>query len=126
MEWYSAINSPVFTEIGASAISNISANVLGLGRPAAVGAGRIGSAAFVSESSASTLAPASQTRGAAAWSTAPTAPTSYLRRMSAKANVGDGVVWLFPRGLQLAASSSLVIWNIANNAMLDTWAVIDE
>jgi hypothetical protein len=48
---------------------------------------------------------------AQAWSIAPATPTQFLRRHQFAATSGSGIIWSFPRGLRLAASSSLLVWN---------------
>jgi hypothetical protein len=60
--------------------------------------------------------PAFQSGCAVAWSVAPTAPTQFFRRVSLPATVGSGIIWTFPRGLVLAASASMLFWNLATNA----------
>ena len=62
-----------------------------------------------------------------AWSTAPTAPTVFYRRM-AQTGIGAGIIWSFPKGLIIPVSSWLVIWNQSGNtgAALDVNVVWDE
>jgi hypothetical protein len=59
------------------------------------------------------------------WSAQPTAPTIYHRRWNSAATIGVGVVWTFPRGLIIAASSAIVGWNITAAVAMDVNAVID-
>ena len=71
--------------------------------------------------------PAAVTGCAVAWSVAPTVPTQHLRRVSLPATIGAGVIWTFPRGLVLAASGTLLIWNLGtNSASTNVWVVADE
>lgn len=64
---------------------------------------------------------------AVAWSVAPTIPANFFRRVSLPATQGSGVIWVFPRGLILAPSSSMVIWNLAtNSASANAHLVVDE
>lgn len=71
--------------------------------------------------------PAGLTGCAVAWSVAPTVPAQFFRRVSLPATAGAGVIWTFPRGLVLAASATLLIWNLAtNSASMNTWLVVDE
>lgn len=71
--------------------------------------------------------PAAQTGCAVAWSVAPTVPAQFFRRMSLPATAGTGVIWTFPRGLILAITSSMLIWNLAtNSASMNAWWVCDE
>jgi hypothetical protein len=71
--------------------------------------------------------PAMQSGCAVAWSVAPTVPTQFFRRISLPATAGSGVIFTFPRGLILAASASMLIWNLATNAnSLNVWWTADE
>ena len=71
--------------------------------------------------------PAGQTGCAVAWSVAPTVPTQFFRRVGLPATAGAGVIWTFPRGLILAASASMLLWNLAtNSASANVWWVVDE
>ena len=71
--------------------------------------------------------PAFNTGLAVAWSVAPTVPAQFLRRISLPATIGSGIIWTFPRGLILAISASMLIWNLAtNSASLNAWFVADE
>ena len=71
--------------------------------------------------------PAGLTGCAVAWSVAPTVPAQFLRRIALPGTVGAGVIWTFPRGLILAASGTLLLWNLAtNSASTNFWAVVDE
>lgn len=71
--------------------------------------------------------PAGLTGMAVAWSVAPTIPAQFFRRISLPATAGSGVIWTFPRGLVLAVSASMLIWNLAtNSASMNAWWVVDE
>ena len=64
---------------------------------------------------------------AVAWSVAPTVPTQFLRRIALPATIGAGMLWTWPRGLILAASASLLVWNLATNSANTTvHVVVDE
>lgn len=64
---------------------------------------------------------------AVAWSVAPTVPAQFLRRISLPATIGSGILWTFPRGLILATSASLLVWNLAtNSANTNIHVVVDE
>jgi hypothetical protein len=66
---------------------------------------------------------------AVAWGTAPTVPANFFRRCTVNNDAaGRGMMWAFPRGIQLAISTSLVLWIIATMTPsdLDVWAVVDE
>jgi hypothetical protein len=116
-------NKPRIMEIGLSQNTG-TAGVYGIGRPGAIGVTPTSPQNFVAESDAS--APASQSTAAVAWGTGPTVPTNFNRRVSCAATVGVGVICTFPRGLDIAVSSSIIIWIIATAPVCDVWAVVDE
>ena len=72
--------------------------------------------------------PAAVTGCAVAWSVAPTVPTQMFRRAFLPATIGSGIIFTFPRGIVLAASSaSLVQWNVAaSSASIAVHVVADE
>lgn len=72
--------------------------------------------------------PAALTGCAVAWSVAPTVPTQFFRRAFLPATIGAGIIFTFPRGIVLAASSaSLCQWNIAtSSASVAVHVVADE
>ena len=52
-----------------------------------------------------------------AWQKPPTSPVKFLRRITFPYNSTTGIFsFVFPRGLTMNPSSSLVVWNIANAA----------
>lgn len=118
----SATNTPKIMEVGVNLIT-ATASTYGLGRagntptqtsPVLLQAESPGDAAAV-------------TGCAVAWSVAPTVPTQFFRRIGLPATAGAGVIWTFPRGLSLAASASMVLWNLAtNSASANAWWVADE
>lgn len=118
-----ATNKPRVMEVGISQAA-ATAGVYGLGRPGAIGVTPTSPQNFVAENDAS--APTSATTAAVAWGTGPTVPTSFNRRVACAAAIGGGVIWTFPRGLDIAVSNSIVIWIIATAPVCDVWAVIDE
>lgn len=72
--------------------------------------------------------PAGLTGCAVAWSVAPTVPAQFFRRTLLPATIGSGMIWTFPRGIQIAAAGpNLVSWNItANPASCVHHVVVDE
>jgi hypothetical protein len=108
-------------EIGLT-LNAATASVFGLGRPAAAGAGPTSPVAVLGEDPTITGA----TTLAMAWTTPPTAPTNFLRRASLAASIGAGVIFTFPRGLIISASSSLVLWNLSAVSVADVWVVLNE
>jgi hypothetical protein len=118
-----ATNKPRIMEVGISQ-SVATAGVYGLGRPAAIGSTPTTPQNFVAEGDA--YAPTSLTTAAVAWGTGPTVPANFNRRISCAATIGVGVIWTFPRGLDIAISNSIIIWIIATAPVCDVWSVIDE
>ena len=118
-----ATNKPRIMELGISQNAG-TAGVYGLGRPAAIGITPTSPQNFVAENDAG--APTSLSTAAVAWGTGPTVPANFNRRISCAATVGVGVIWTFPRGLDIAASNSIVVWILATAPVNDQWCVIDE
>jgi hypothetical protein len=118
----SAANSPRVMEIAAN---------LGAATSSTYGIGRAGNTPV--QTSTTTLQaenpsdPAGQTKAAVTWSSAPTVPAAFFRRITLPATIGAGIIWTFPRGLVLAASAALEFWNLAvNSANTNVWWVVDE
>jgi hypothetical protein len=118
-----ATNKPRIMEIGISQVTAV-AGSFGLGRPGAIGVTPTSPQNFVAEGDAS--APTSLSTAAVAWATGPTVPTNFNRRITCAATIGVGVIWTFPRGMDIAVSSSVIVWIIATAPTCDQWAVIDE
>lgn len=118
-----AANSPLVMELGLSQAA-ATAGVYGIGRPAAIGVTPTSPQNFVTEGHAN--APTSATTACVAWGTGPTVPTNFNRRVACAATIGVGAIFTFPRGMQIAVSSSVVVWIIATAPVCDVYAVIDE
>ena len=114
--------APKIKELGIS-INAATASVFGLGRPATAGTAT-SPTTFLNEEVASGAV--SATTSAVTWSGAPTVPANFLRRVSTPATIGAGVVWSFPRGLELPGAGTVVLWNITATSVADVWATIDE
>jgi hypothetical protein len=99
------------------------ASTIGLGRPAAIGITPTSPVDFLPEDPNDVLA-SGVVQSALAWATPPTIPTAFVRRISLPATVGVGVIWTFPTGLVIPVSSGIVLWNLAENSVLDAYAVI--
>lgn len=54
---------------------------------------------------------ASTTSVGLAWSIAPVVPTQFFRRAACASQAGTGIIWSFPRGIAIASSQSIVVWN---------------
>lgn len=101
------------------------ASTYGLGRPAAIGVTPTTPVDFQPEDSADPTV-AGQLQSALAWGTGPTAPANFFRRVSLPATIGTGIIWTWPKGLVIPVSSSLVLWNLATNGVVDAYAILDE
>ena len=99
------------------------ASSYGLGRPAANGVTLATTTLFQADDPGD---PAALTSLNLTWATSPTAPTIYHRRWNSAATIGVGMVWTFPRGLMMAVSAELVLFNITGTVALDVNFVIDE
>jgi len=102
-------------EIGIFAVTAVAGEV-GLGRPAAAGAGaatgQLGQALDAADAAAaSTLTTSFAT-------TQPTAPAVPFRRIQLPGVIGAGVVWVWGQGeLLVAVSSNLVVWQFSASAV---------
>lgn len=99
------------------------AQSLGLGIPAAIGLTPGTTSAPVPDDPGD---PPSTLTNALTWATSPTSPTVFKRRWNSAATVGVGIIWTFPRGLVIAVSSSLVVFNITTAVAIDLNWVLDE
>lgn len=100
------------------------ASQYGLGIPAAIGVTPTSPVDFETEDPADVLA-SGVVQSALAWGTPPTAPAKFKRRIALPATIGAGVIWTFPKGIPIAVSGALVLWNLAANAAVDAYAVLD-
>ena len=100
------------------------ASQIGLGRPQAIGITPTSPVNFLPEDPDDAIA-SGVVQSSLAWGTGPTVPTAYLRRISLPATIGVGVIWTFPRGITIPVSSSLILWNIGTNSLLDAYAVVE-
>lgn len=93
------------------------AGVIGLGRPGNTPAGgTIVNPLPTDPADATTTGPGIIVTG---WTTAPTAPATFLKRDSIAASLGSGVVWNFERDKWLVGTTranSLVVWVISLSA----------
>lgn len=60
------------------------------------------------------------------WTTSPTAPSVFLRRIGLPATIGTGIVWTWPKGLRVKQSTSLVVWNITAASIASIYFVFEE
>ena len=100
------------------------ATTIGLGRPAAIGVTPTAPGDFLPEDPNTVLA-TGVIQSSLAWGTGPTVPAAFLRRIALPATIGTGVIWTFPEGLVIPVSSSIILWNLAANSLLDAYAIIE-
>lgn len=103
------------------------ASTFGLGRPEAIGITPTTPVLGQAEDPADAAAVGAT---ALAWGTKPTAPSSsiYLRRIGLPAAIGAGIIWTWPDGpgLVIPVSSSIVLYNLATNGVVDVYARWEE
>lgn len=107
-------------------ISAATGSVFGIGRPAATGVTPTSPVTVLAEDGGNTAT--GNTTTALAWGTGPTVPANFFRRVSFPATIGSGIVWTFPRKLNVLKTLSLVLWNPSggSNSASDLWVVVDE
>lgn len=99
------------------------AQSLGFGHPAANGITPT-TVAFQREDIAD---PASLITGASAWgSTRPTAPAIFHARWNSAANIGEGIIWSWPRGIIIPISDTMTVHNITTSVANDINCIIEE
>lgn len=117
-----AVTALRLVEFGVT-VGTATASTFGLGRPAnsgsvAGGTANVGQANEVGITTTSGLI-------ITGWTTAPTAPANYMRRLQTAA-VGAGAIWTFPRPIVVPAGGSLVLYNITAVVAADIYAVFDD
>lgn len=77
--------------------------------------------------------PAGRTTCAVAFSTAPIAPQTFFRRSISRSAIGEGIVWVFTRGIVLPeAGRALALWHLGaaiptpGQPLCDVDVVVDE
>lgn len=117
---------PVYVrEIGLF-LNAATASTIGLGRPANNGSVAGGSVTLVQANCQDDPAATSGivTSG---WSTPPTVPTQFFRRIGLPAAIGNGIIWTWgERGLRIKQGTSLVLWNIAASSVASLYFVVEE
>jgi hypothetical protein len=100
------------------------ASTYGLGRPAAIGVTPTTPVSVLNNFDLNTILTAAT---ALAWATPPTIPAQFFRRVSFPATVASSIIWTFVGGgLLVPAGTSLVLWNLATNGVVDISVEIDE
>mgnify|MGYP001611372491 CR=1 FL=1 len=94
----------------------------GLGRPQAIGVTPV-PVLFQRDDPSDA---ASTSAASLSWGTSPTVPLIFMRRWNSSAAVGPTMIWQFPEGLVVAASATLVLWNISTGVAMDINCKIEE
>ena len=103
-------------------LAGATACTFGIGRPAATGITPTAPVTFLAEDS---IDATSDVTSALAWATPPTVPANFFRRVTFPAAAGAGVVLPFPKGLYIASSASVVVWNITTTDVADINVIIE-
>lgn len=105
---------PEIREIGIFSQSGVAA-IIGIGRPAAIGITPATETTVQAGNSIDTIA--GNTVIAASWGTAPTTPSTFMRRADLQAVQGAGVIWTWLPGEFVlwsgAAINTIVAWQIS-------------
>lgn len=117
-----ASNRPRLMEMGIW-LNAATQSPIGIGRPQAIGVTPTSPVTVLQEDPADSNG---LTQTALAWSTPPTVPLNFFRRVNIAAAIGAGVILTFPRGIVIAAGASLVNWNIAATSVNDVHITVDE
>lgn len=100
------------------------ASTYGLGRPAAKGITPTSPVTNLGEGP-SDATPLVKT--ALAWGTGPTLPADFFRRVGFPATIASSVKWEFiAPGLYIPPATTIVLWNLAANGVVDANVVVDE
>src|SRR5437764_15498006 len=99
-------NNPKIKEIKITLVT-AAATGIGIGKAAAQGGTPTSPKTVISENQL--VAAAGLTQTAVAWGTGPTIPANFLDRISFPATIGAGIILTYDE-LQLAASTSLILW----------------
>jgi hypothetical protein len=118
----SATNRATLLEIGMTA-NTAAVSLIGLGHLVA-GTTPATTANGIAEDMSSTQT--SPTQVALTWSTQPTTPTSFFRKVYLPSAIGSGIIWTFPRGIVVPTSNNVGLWNISVVAAMFNWFVWDE
>ena len=113
---------PALLEFGFTQVTGV-AGSYGIGRPQAKGVTPTTPQTSLAEDAGEV---AGNTTVAVAWSTPPTVPSNFFRRITCPATIGAGVIWTFPRGLVISNALNFILWIIATAPVLDVYCVTNE
>ncbi len=103
------------------------ASTAGIGRPGNDATPPVQTSTTVLQAEDPSVVNASVTATAVTWSTAPTVPAQFFRRVYLTNVIGAGIIFTFPRGLAFIANRGLVHWNlVASTALGFINVVCDE
>ena len=102
------------------------ASTIGLGFPQAIGVTPASAVDFVPVNQGVTM-PTNAVTSALAWGTKPTIPTAFLKRVAFPGTIGTGIVWEFAgdEGIVITPAKTVILWNLATNAVIDATAVVE-
>lgn len=100
------------------------ASTFGYGTPAAIGITPTSPVTLLAEDAGNTAT--GNTTTALAWGTGPTIPANFYRRVSLPATIGAGLIWTFPRGINVLKTKTTILWNLSTVSVIDVWTVVDE
>jgi hypothetical protein len=120
----SATNAVYVYEVGVF-LNAATASAIGLGRPANNGS-VAGGASVVGLQNVQDDPAALAGIITSGWTTPPTAPTQFFRRIGLPAAIGNGLIWTWPKGLRVKQSTSLVLWNITASSVASIYFCWEE
>ncbi len=120
-----ATDAPRLMEIGYDIQLGGSSVGVFMGRAAVVGIAPANPQVFLAEDPAS---PPSTVTAATSWGTPPVQPASFLRGTNVSLGDGTGMTWLFPRGIVMPPSSSIILVSLGalTGQFPDFYATVDE
>jgi hypothetical protein len=102
-------------------LAQATASIFGIGRPAVIGITPTAPVTVMDEAGGD--ASEASVTTAVAWGTGPTVPAQFFRRVGLPAAIGQSYTFSFPNGLTIPAGGSIVVWNLAANALADVTVI---
>jgi hypothetical protein len=102
------------------------ASTIGFGFPQAIGVTPTSPVDFIPVNQNLTM-PTNAVTSALAWGTTPTIPAAFLKRVAFPGTIGTGIVWEFSGedGIVITPTKTVILWNLATNAVVDATAVVE-